>query len=511
MDKKKKNLSTSALKPKEGPRLSSKRTQPSASVPPVVTVLGHVDHGKTTLLDAIRKTDIVSKEHGGITQKIGASKIEFISDGEKREITFIDTPGHEAFSQMRSRGTQAADIGLLVISSTEGIKPQTKESISILKQAKIPFIVVLTKSDLPEKNPEKIKQQLLKDDVKIEGYGGDIPVIEVSAKTNTNIKELLELILLVFEMKQEISQASESGDFKAVVVESKQDPKSGPLATVVIKNGTLRIRDEVVCEDTSGRVRTIIDDRGERLNSATVGDAVEVLGFEKAPSVGGTVVKKDMNSVSGKVIADKPLSLAMPVISATSFFQKEEPILSIVLCADTLGSLEAILNALPKEISVAKQKTGDVTPADVIFAKSIGAIALGFNIKIKPEVVKLARTEKVPIKNYTLIYELIDEVSDVLEGKQLATQEEILGRAKVAASFPFEKTKVLGIKVLEGRIAKGDRIRLVRGDDIIGETTIASLRQGKNSVSKTEQGSEAGVILSSSLDFTIGDMLISVA
>ena len=486
--------------------------------PPVVTVLGHVDHGKTTLLDAIRKTNIAERESGGITQKIGASKIEFINDGQKRQITFIDTPGHEAFSQMRGRGAQAADIGLLVVASTEGIKPQTKESISVLKEAKIPFIVVLTKSDLPEKNPEKVKQQLLKENVKIEGYGGDIPVIEVSAKTSTNIKELLGLILLVFEMKEK-DQVSEKDQFKAVVIESKQDPRSGPLATIVIKNGLLSVRDEIVCEDISGRVRTIIDDKGERLNSATIGDAVEVLGFDKAPNVGGIVVIKG-GPVSSFPPASAPSSLSSsnevravgsPSTAATPplFNEKEEPILSIVICADTLGSLEAIINALPAEINVAKQKTGDITPADVIFAKSVKGIVLGFNIKIKPDIMKLARTEKILVKNYSLIYELIDEIKDVLEGKQISAQEEIYGTAKILASFPFEKTTVLGIKVMDGRIAKGDKTRLVRGDEIIGESTITSLRQDKTQISKSEKGSEAGVILSPFLDFTIGDMLIS--
>jgi len=231
------------------------------------------------------------------------------------------------------------------------------------------------------------------------------------------------------------------------------------------------------------------------------------LGFDKTPQIGSLVIKKGTeiahNPAKRDVISPHPIDHASP------FFEKEEPILSIVICADTLGSLEAIINALPKEVNVAKQKTGDITPADVIFAKSIKGIVLGFNIKIKPEIIKLARTEKILVKNYTLIYELIDEIKDVLEGKQISAQEEIYGTAKILASFPFEKTTVLGIKVMDGRIAKGDKTRLIRGDEIIGESTITSLRQGKTQISKAEKGSEAGVIMAPFLDFTIGDMLIS--
>ncbi len=489
---------------------------PLASIPPVVTVLGHVDHGKTTLLDAIRKTNIAEKEKGGITQKIGASKIEFINNEQRRQITFIDTPGHEAFSKMRGRGIQAGDVGILVVSSSDGVMPQTKESILYLKQANIPFIVALTKSDLPNRNPEKIKQQLIKEGVEIEAFGGNVPVIEVSAKTNTNIKELLELILLVWELNFN-SSISETGSFVAIIIESKQDARVGPLATLVIKNGTLSIKDELICDGVYCRVKSIINDRGEKLKSATVGQAVEVLGFEKVPSVGSLVIKKGAEVVhEGPVKSYSASKLVMPdirrqTIRETKPFTQDDDshLISVILCADTLGSLEAIVSILPREVNVVLQKTGNVAPADVIFAKSTGAIILGFHIKIQPDILRLAKTEKVLMKNYMLIYELTDEIKDVLEGKQLE-QKEILGVAKVVASFPYEKTKVLGIKVIEGRIAKGDRIRLLRGDNTIGESAISSLRQGKNPISKVEKGNEAGIIISPFLDFAIDDVLISL-
>jgi len=482
--------------------------------PPVVAVVGHVDHGKTTLLDTIRKSNIAQREHGGITQRIGASKIEFINEGEKRAITFIDTPGHEAFSNMRGRGVAAADIGLLIVSSVDGVMPQTKESIKFLKEADTPFIVVLTKSDLPQKNPEKVKRELLKAGVLLEGYGGDVPVIEVSAKTNTNIKELLSLILLVLEMSSEGLGSSEEGEFKGVVIESKRDQRIGPVSTVVIKNGILSVRDEISADEILGRVKSLTDTLGKRVDRATVGEAIEVLGFEKVPQVGSVVLKKGAE-VARKKIDQGPVIPPRRDISATPsvtppFDYLETPILSIIICADTLGSLEAIVNALPSQINIVSQKTGDISPSDLLLAKSVGAIVLGFNINIKPEIIKLAKTEKVLAKNYSLIYELIDEITDVLEGRKLSLVEEILGRAKIVAQFPFEKTKVMGVKIVEGRIAKGDKIRLVRKDEVIGQSTISSLRQGKNQISKIEKGNEAGIIISPFLDFTIGDMVISL-
>jgi translation initiation factor IF-2 len=492
----------------------------TSSAIPVVAVLGHVDHGKTTLLDAIRKTNVASREHGGITQGIGASSIEIAVEGIKKRITFIDTPGHEAFTHMRGRGTQAADIGLLIVSLVDGVMPQTRESIEILKKAQIPFIVVLTKSDSPGIQEEKVKGQLVKEGVMLEGYGGDVPFISVSAKTNTNIKELLELISLVFDMKQK--PASDT-NLKAIVIESRLDEKSGPRATVVIKNGNLFVREEVECESIKARIRTIISDKGIHLDKATVGEAVEILGFEKVPQVGGVVMEK--GSSLERETEDEPAINSSPVIPVTipqpfrsgqqamampeGFLNEEDvPVLSIVLCADNQGSLEAIVRSLPKEINIALQKTGDITTADILLAKSINAIVLGFNTKIRPEIVKFAAQEKVLAKNYKIIYELLSEVQDVLEGKQLALVEEIYGRAKILASFPFEKTKVLGIKVLEGRVARGDKIRLIRKEEIIGESVVNSVRVGKNTVSKIGENQEGGVILSPFLDFTIGDMLV---
>lgn len=479
---------------------------------PVVSVLGHVDHGKTTLLDAIRKSSVAKREHGGITQKIGASSVVIATDSGKRTITFIDTPGHEAFSQMRGRGARVADVGILVVAANDGIMPQTKESIQILKNAGIPFIVAFTKTDLPDINIEKVKQQLLKEEVLIDSLGGDVPSIEVSAKSGKNIKELLDLIALVFDMHYTDEKVSgtvgEDKPLEAVVIESKLDPKSGAKATVVIKNGTLTVKDMIVCGKAIGKVRALISDTGTQLQKVTIGEAVEILGFESVPQVGGIVKRPaEAKAMAGK--QGESVEVVQPAQQAQKVAPDGETVLSLILVADTQGSLEALLYSLPEGIKVYLSKTGDVSEADILLAKSVGALILTFNIRLKPDVVKFAQNEKVLLKNYTIIYELLDELRDAKEGKILSGMEQVYGGAQILATFPFEKTQVLGIKVLEGRIAKGDKIRLMRDDIVIGETSVVSLRKGKEIASKAEKNEEAGVIISPFLDFQIGDAIIA--
>lgn len=473
-----------------------KKTDEVQNVPPVVAVLGHVDHGKTTLLDAIRKTSIANREFGGITQAIGASSIEINHEGLTRKITFIDTPGHEAFAKMRGRGAQAADIGLLITSLVDGVMPQTKESIAILKEAGIPIIAVLTMSDREGVNPEKVKGQLNSSGIFLESLGGDVPEISVSAKTGTNVKELLDLILLVWDVQSK--KPSKDSKFSGVVIESRQDPKAGPKATVIIKAGKIFLRDEIVTESTSGKVRSLIDTFGKMQKEAGVGEAIEILGFEKAPNTGEILYKKGENE---KTETSKQEAAEQQVAN--------EGILSLILIADNLGSLEAIRANLPQGVKVMRLKTGEVTPADVLFAKSTSSLILTFKTRIKPEIVKMGQLEKVLVKNYNLIYEMFDEIKDAVEGKEFSMQEEILGAAKILAEFPFEKTKVMGVSVTDGRIAKGDKIRLIRGEEEKGDATISSLRKGKEVISKAEKGDEAGIIATPFLDFEIGDMIIS--
>src|SRR6266568_2237816 len=480
--------------------------QSSQQFPPVVAVLGHVDHGKTTLLDAIRKSSIAEREKGGITQKIGASAVEIVHEGKERWITFIDTPGHEAFTKMRSRGAHAADLSLLVVSAVDGIKPQTKESIQALRTAKTPFIVVLTKADLPTKNSEKVKQELLGEQIELEEYGGETPIIEVSAKTNLNIKELLDLILLMFDTQKKATYAQDvnsTNPLEAVVIESKLDVRAGAKATVIIKNGTIKVREDVQIDGQIFKVRSMFDTKGKPVQKATVGQAVEVLGFTDVPTVGSLI--KDKTAETAVAQEDvRPRSREMNYLR-----EEVHKGISVILIADTQGSLEAIVNALPEGIKLVSQKTGEVNEADILLAKSTGGIVLSFNTKLKPDVIAFAYIEKVLLRNYEIIYELLDEIKDALEGKLQSQMEQIFGSAKVLAKFPFEKTFAFGISVMDGRIARGDRLRIMREDEVLGEATISSLRVGKNTTSKVEKGNEAGIILSGGLDMQVGDVLLS--
>lgn len=491
------------------PNISQTNADDVTSFPPVVAVLGHVDHGKTTLLDAIRKTSLADREKGGITQAIGASSITFLHEGQQRSITFIDTPGHEAFGQMRGRGAQAADIALLIVSVVDGVKPQTRESIKVLQESKTPFIVVLTKSDLPNKNIEKTKQEILRENIQLEGYGGDTPVIEVSAKTRHNIQELLDLILLLFVMHKTPAyekEISSTAPLQAIVIESKLDTKAGPKATIVVKNGSMTVREEYQVNGEIFKVRSLINDLGQQLKTVSVGEAVVVFGFQKVPLVGSLLTQGDHAE------AEKEPTLPDQQLQRDMIYHKKDKTegLSVVLIADTQGSLEAIENALPEGIKVLTQKTGDVTEADILHAKSTGSIVISFGIKVKPEIERFAFTEKVLVRNYDIIYELLDELSDALEGKLLSQMEQVYGQAKVLAKFPFEKTFAFGVSVEDGRIARGDKIRIQRGEEeIVGECTIQSLRIGKNSTSKVEKGHEAGIILNPELDIHVGDVLIS--
>lgn len=485
--------------------MDSKQT--ISSYPPVVAVLGHVDHGKTTLLDAVRQTSIADRETGGITQAIGASEVEIIHEGAARKITFIDTPGHEAFAMMRSRGAKVADIGLLIISAVDGVKPQTRESISVLKEAKIPYIVVLTKSDLDTANPDRVKQELLKEDIMLEDFGGTVPSILVSAKTKTNIKELLDLILLAFDLHKSPAYVEDINDKKpleGIVIESRLDLRTGPRATVVVKNGKLSLRDTLYAQGEPFKVRTLITDTGAHVAVAGVGDAVEVLGFESVPEVGSVIT----NLPDGQLTSEKSL----PQLKKELHYVPRSDgklTLTIILTADTQGSLEAILASLPEGITIVAQKTGEPAEADILLAKSTGAIIISFNGKIRSQVARLAATERVMVRNYTIIYELLDELADVLEGKKLAQEEEILGVAEIKGKFPFEKTFAYGVSVTDGRVAKGDKIRIMRNDEAVGEATIASLRVGKTQTSKVEKSHEAGIVLSGSLDIELGDVILS--
>lgn len=469
----------------------------SRESPPVVTVLGHVDSGKTTLLDTIRKTNIAQRESGGITQKIGAYQIETVYNKTKRKITFIDTPGHEAFLKMRGRGVLAADIALLVVASDDGVMPQTEESIKHIKDANIPFIVVLTKADAPASDAAKVKNQLLKKGVSLEGLGGDVPVISVSAKTGSGIAELLDLILLVFELHA--ITKDETSPFQGIVIESRLDHASGPRITLIVKNGKVRVGEAIFFDFGKAKVRALISYDQKNLKEAFPGDPVEILGFSSVIPV-GVLISTIEKTEPQNTLAQAPQQSI------------EEKILSIILKADTEGSLEAIVSAFPSTVHIMEKGTGKITDGDILLAKTTGAIVVGFNTQVTSSALRLAETEHVIIKTYAIIYELLSEITDVLEnlksGKDKAF-EEVVGKAEIIGSFPYDKKLVLGVKVTDGFMRKGAKIALVRKGEEIGRATIVSLRQEKEDKGRIEKNQKCGVLLSHSLDFVLGDMLIS--
>lgn len=444
------------------------------SRPPIVVILGHVDHGKTTLLDSLRETHIADREVGGITQS--TRSFQLLSPVT---ITFIDTPGHAAFSQMRSRGGRVADIAILVVAANDGVMPQTKESIQTIKAAGIPMIVAINKSDLPEANADRVKSQLAENEVVVEDYGGDVPSIAISAKNKTGLTELVELIQLISELNP--PQADPEGELEAIVLESSIDPKKGPVATVIVKNGTLKEGQALPL----GKVRALTSTLGERLSTAGPAMPVQVLGLSQVPAVGSSI----------------GAGLAIP----TAAPKPAKGGLDIILKADVIGSLEAIKASLPTEVNILLDSTGDLTESDVLLAQSTGAHIVGFNVKVPGSVAKLAEIEKIKILEYKIIYELLDAVEKLLHPDSLET---ITGKAKILAEFKYENFRVAGAKITEGELKKGDMVRILRGEEVVGETRFKSLRTGKTESQQIKSG-EFGAIFAPYVDFKTGDDIIT--
>ncbi len=478
---------------KNKPTTSGSVSGGSQHRPPVVVVLGHVDHGKTSLLDAIRKTEVAAREYGGITQSIGAYQI---TTGEGKKITFIDTPGHEAFGKMRSRGASVADIAILVVAANDSVMPQTAESIKIIKEAKIPYIVAINKIDLPEANVDKVIQDLLRYEVMLESYGGDVPFIKISAKKGDGIKELLDLIALVADMTE--LPGSAEGKLLAIVIESRLDKGRGAIGTAIVKDGTIKVGQEIYIEDKKSKVRALYDWQGKQIPEAVAGMPVEIIGLSDVPVVGGVVTD---------ALVEKS-STETAVLSKSS--QEEGQTLNLILKADTVGSLEAIVATIPANVNLLTSAVGEINEADVLLARSSRAIILGFNVKIAPQAVKLAEIEKVLVRTYKIIYELLDELTDAAAGMLTPeVKEEVLGVGQIIAEFPFEKLRIAGTRVTDGRIARGDLVRITRGEEVVGEAKIKSVRVGREEINKVDKGRECGLLLDPQVDFRVGDAIIS--
>lgn len=463
--------------------------------PPVVAVLGHVDHGKTSLLDAIRKTNVVKKEFGGITQHIGAYQVEVETKEGKRKITFIDTPGHEAFSKMRSRGASVTDMVVLVVDATEGVKPQTEESLQHIKKAGVPFIVAATKMDLPDASVDRVKKHLAKIGLTTEGYGGDVVVVGTSSVKKSGIKELLEMILLILEMNG--LPGTSKDPFTGVIIESKLDSKKGPSTTILVKKGILKEGEEIYLGDKKIRVKAMFDEYGKRVNEAPPSKPVEVLGFEVLAPVGAIITKEKTEE-------------ALRQIKRTTPYLADKKQLPIILKTDTLGSLEAILSELDERIYVVEGTIGDIGQSEILRAASSNASIIGFNVKASQTAKTLAKEEKVLVKTYTIIYELLEELYDVAQFILEGEKEEILGQGKIITVFSTSAGKIAGIQVLSGKLAKGDKVKLVRDNKEIKMGRIVNLKQGKDDVSQVKEGSQCGAKLSSNLDFSVGDVLLSI-
>ena len=498
-------------------QLTSKENKNLKPRSPIVTVMGHVDHGKTSLLDSLRKTNVVSQEHGGITQHIGAYKIKTESG---KEITFIDTPRHAAFTEMRARGSKVTDIVVLVVAADDGVKPQTVEAIKHAKAAKVPIIVAINKCDLPAGNPKKIKNDLLQYELIAEELSGDTLFTEVSAKTKNNLDKLKDNIILqadLLDLKADFESYA-----SGVILESRIDKGKGPVSTVLVTNGSLKKGDFFVSGITWGKIRAMINDKGQNVDLATPSTPVEVLGMNSSAFAGddfAVVVSEDKAKDISKYRVENSKSKQTSLISGNrdSVFDdvstpKELP---IIIKSDVHGSSEALKNAIEKikhKEVIAKiilSGIGVITETDVTLAKASNAILIGFNVRPNKEAKKLAETNKITIKFYNIIYEVLDFINDSLSGLlKPDVKEEVVGSAEVQAIFKVSKVgKVAGSKVIDGLIASNLNARLIRDGNVLYTGSIGSIFREKNAAKQVAAGLECGITLKDFADFKEKDVI----
>jgi len=487
--------------------------------PPVVTILGHVDHGKTTLLDAIRHTDVAGGEAGGITQHIGAYQV----DHKGHLITFLDTPGHAAFTAMRARGAQGADIVILVVAANDGVMPQTKEAAAHAKAAQVPIIVAMNKIDRPDANPDFVKKQLADIDLVPEDYDGNTMVIPVSAKQKTGIDDLLEAITLVAESTS--IMANPHGQKLGSVIEAELDKAKGVITTLLVQNGTLQMGDVVVAGTAFGKIKAMFDFKGKPIRSAGPSTPVSVMGLNDVPSAGNvfTVVPTERDA-RAQVEASKAASSVVyqaPKTTLEDIFKQIKDgaarELNLIIKADVQGSLEPIVTSLqdqnkgPIKINILHSTTGNITESDILLASASGAIVIGFNVTADTSARRLAETEGVSIRLYNIIYRLFEDVEKALKG-MLAPEfkEEVIGQANVMAIFNIGKLgNIAGCRVTTGEVRRNARMRVMRGSKMIHEGEVASLKHEKDDVKEVRQGFDCGIALKNFSEFQQGDILIS--
>lgn len=489
--------------------------------PPVVTIMGHVDHGKTSLLDSIRETRVTQTEAGGITQHIGAYTVDI----KNNKITFLDTPGHEAFTAMRARGAQATDIAVLVVAADDGVMPQTIEAINHSKAANVPIIVAINKMDKATANPDRVKQELTEYGLVAEDWGGDTICVPVSAKTKDGIDTLLEMILLVAEMQE--LKANPDRPAKGVVVESKLDKGRGPVATILIKNGTIRVGDPIVAGLSYGKVRAMFDDKGRKVKSAGPSIPVEVLGFNEVPDAGDIMYvvndEKTARSIVDSRVATNRNNMLNEVhrVSLEDLFdqikQGKVKELNIIVKADVQGSVEAVTQALERlsneevKVSVIHGGVGAISEADVTFALASNAVIIGFNVRPDTKTRSYAEKEKVDIKTYRIIYEAIEDVESAMKGMLDPEYKEVVqGRVEVRATFKVSSVgTIAGCYVTEGKINRNNDIRVIRNGIVVYEGKLASLKRFKDDVKEVASGYECGLSIEKFNDIKEGDVIES--
>ncbi len=489
--------------------------------PPVVTIMGHVDHGKTTLLDAIRKTAVVETEAGGITQHIGAYQTEV----EGRKITFLDTPGHEAFTAMRARGAKSTDIAVLVVAADDGVMPQTRESISHARAAEVPIVVAVNKIDLPDANPDRVLTELATEGLQPEEWGGDVQVARVSAKQGENLDDLLERILLVADAELDL-RANPDTEASGPVVESRLDVGRGPVATILVQRGTLKVGDAIVAGDAWGRVRALYDYRGEKVKDAKPGEPVEVVGFDKAPPSGelARVVDNERharqlaNSRGERLRREQLATQSRRRVTLENLFTEIEAggvkDLNLVLKGDVQGSVEAAVSELAKiqhsevRVNVIHTGVGGITQNDINLAAASDALVVGFNVRPNAEARQLADREGVEIRTYRVIYQLTQDIEQALVGMLSAvTTEETIGEAEVRQLFKVSRLgTIAGCMVTDGLVRRNGQVRVVRDGTVVAETGIAQLRRFKDDVREVAEGFECGILLENFNDLREGDV-----
>jgi translation initiation factor IF-2 len=492
--------------------------------PPVVTIMGHVDHGKTTLLDAIRNARVVATEAGGITQHIGAYQV----DVDGRKITFLDTPGHEAFTAMRARGAKVTDIAVLVVAADDGVMPQTKESIAHARAAEVPIVVAVNKIDLADANVDRVKGELAQEELQPEDWGGTTQFSEVSAKTQQNLDDLLEKVLLVADLELEGLKANPDAEASGPIIESRLDVGRGPVATMLVQRGTLRVGDAVVAGDAYGRVKALFDYKGERQESAGPGDPIEILGFDKPPAAGelARVVAndreaRDLANRRGERLRREQLAAVRPSggVSLEGLYEAlqagDVSDLNLVVRGDVVGSVEAVVSELSKfehpevRLNVIAEGVGAITQNDIMLASASDALIVGFNVRPNAEARELAAREGVEIRTYDVIYKLTEEIEQALVGKLAAvTTEETIGEAEVRALFRVSRLgTIAGCMVTDGVVRRNASVRVIREGAVIYTTTIADLKRFKDDVREVAEGFECGIRLEGFNDVKEGDVL----